>query len=256
MEMVGAQGGLVAGSPVGATSSHRVADADDPPRELSGLAWGVYVSLGLLVALGLVRILMGLKLRSATGNLGDIVPAYDDYTSWVGLYGLAFIVAAGVFIAWFFRAYRNLGRLGVENRRYGNGWAIGAWFVPILGLVRPKQIANDLWRGSEKGADAAAGWHEVEVPTLLHWWWGLFLLQGVLLEVGQRLVNGGYGDLDSLGSIDSGLSQIKTGTVVDVLGGIVAILGAVLAIKVVARISERLDAIRGEALAIPVDPAP
>ena len=45
----------------------------------------------------------------------------------------------------------------MQGLRYGNGWAIGAWFVPILSLVRPKQMANEIWRGSERGVDLAGG---------------------------------------------------------------------------------------------------
>ncbi len=36
------------------------------------------------------------------------------------------------------------------ERRYGHGWAIGGWFVPILNFWRPMQVVNDVWR--------AGGW--------------------------------------------------------------------------------------------------
>jgi Domain of unknown function (DUF4328) len=52
------------------------------------------------------------------------------------------------FLLWFYRAYRTLTSLGVSCLRWGYGWAIGGWFVPILSLWRPKQIANDIWRES------------------------------------------------------------------------------------------------------------
>ena len=31
----------------------------------------------------------------------------------------------------------------------GAGWAIGPWFVPILNLFRPWQIAVETWEGSD-----------------------------------------------------------------------------------------------------------
>ena len=39
-----------------------------------------------------------------------------------------------------------------RHLRYGTGWAIGAWFIPIFNLFRPKQIANDIDRASAPDA--------------------------------------------------------------------------------------------------------
>jgi hypothetical protein len=72
----------------------------------------------------------------------------------------------------------------------------------------------------------------------------------VLLEVGQRLVGAGYGKLtpSGEGSFSSGLSQIKAGTVIDVLGSIVAVAAVAFAIVFVSQIGQRLDSIRDDAL--------
>ncbi|HEX5527883.1 MAG TPA: DUF4328 domain-containing protein [Solirubrobacterales bacterium] len=255
----------MAGAPVaqqyayGQYGPHRVVNPQDPPRELSGLAWGVYVSLGVVAVLSLIRIVTALNLHSAVGEgLGasvNIADKYHTYSNWAGIFGLAVLVSAGVFIAWFYRAYKNLRRLGVQSMRYGDGWAIGAWFIPFFNMVRPKQIANDVWRGSERGVDVGAQWHQVEVPNLVHWWWALYLIQGAVVYTGQRVASSGYDKLTSLGTFGGGLSQIKTGTVIDILGEIIAIAAVVVAIKVVSEITERLDAIRGDALAAgPVAP--
>lgn len=238
---------------------HRVINPEDPPRELSGLAWGVYVSLAVVAILSLVRIVTAVNLHSAAGEgLGaslDIVDKYHAYSTWVAIAGLAFLVSGGVFIAWFYRAYKNLRRLGVQNMRYGDGWSIGAWFIPFFNMVRPKQIANDVWRGSEPGVEVGTQWRQVEVPNLVHWWWALYLTQGVVAYVGQRVAASGYNKLTAFGSFDTGLSQIKTGTVIDILGEIIAIAAVVIAIRVVSEITERLDSIRGGALAAgPVAP--
>lgn len=71
------------------------------------------------------------------------IESNDRRTLVVGIaYTVVYAVAAIVWIRWFHRAYSNL---DAGDRRYGTGWAIGGWFVPILSLWRPKQIANDLW---------------------------------------------------------------------------------------------------------------
>jgi hypothetical protein len=91
-----------------------------------------------------------------------------------------FVAAAIVFLAWFSRAYRNLERLGVPGLRYTPGWAVGAWFVPILNVFRPKQVANDIWRASDPQlARRSEGWHGREVSPWLHWWWAFWVAGGV-----------------------------------------------------------------------------
>jgi hypothetical protein len=229
--------------------THRVVDPADPPRDLSGWAWGVYVSLGLVAILGLLRLFAALGLHSAVTDGGDIVGSYRDYSRWVGFDALVFLVAAGVFITWFFQAYKNLRRLGVQGLRHGNGWAVGAWFVPILSLVRPKQMANEIWRGSERGADVTGGWKRGSVPSLVHWWWGLFLTQGLLVYFGQQSTQSGYDKLTRLGGLSDGFSQIKTGTNVEVVGQLVSIAAVVLAIMVVSQVTDRFARIGGEAIA-------
>lgn len=240
-----------AGAPI-SQLPHRVVNPNDPPRELSGLAWGVFVTLGLVAILALVRMMMALKLHSAVAGEGNITDAYDRYSTWAGISILAGLVSAAVFIAWFFRAYKNLRRLGVQNLRYGDGWAIGAWFIPFFNWVRPKQIANDIWRGSEHGVDAWWQWRQVEVPGLVHWWWALFLTEGLGGYIGQQMIQSGYHDATtSFGSLSSGLSQMKSGTVIDVLAQLVALGGVVLAINFVSRVTVRLDEVRDNALAVP-----
>jgi len=230
-------------------AGHRVVDPADPPRDLGGWAWGVFVSLGLMAILGLARLVAALNLRSTVTGGGDIVGRYDAYSRWVGFEAILLLIAAGVFIAWFFQAYKNMRRLGVQNMRYGNGWAIGSWFVPILSLFRPKQMANDIWRGSERGADVNSGWKQVQVPALVHWWWGLFLAQGLLLYAGQETIESGYHDLFTFNALESGLDQIKTGATLEVIGQILSIAGIVTAILFVSRVTERFAEIGGDALA-------
>lgn len=244
-DMAGVQ---VANEPFG-QGTHRVVDPADQPRDLGGWAWCVYVSLGLMAIVLVARLVTALDLHSVVTGGGDIVAKHRDYSRWVGVHGFLLVLSAVVFVGWFFQAYKNLRRLGVQKLRHGDGWAIGAWFVPILSLVRPKQMANEIWRGSERGAEVSNGWRLVPVPSLLHWWWGLFLLQGFLLYFGQTMTQDGYDKLSRFGELSNGFSQIKTGTVADVIGDLAGIAAAVLAILVVSQVTERENEIRSEAIA-------
>jgi len=238
----------VAGHELG-HATHRVVDPADPPRDLSGWAWGVFVSLGLMALLSVLRLASAMSLRSTVTGGGDIVAKYDAYSRWTGFQAVLLLIAAGVFIAWFFQAYKNMRRLGVQDMRYGNGWAIGSWFVPILSLVRPKQMANDIWRGSERGTDVNSGWKSVPVPSLVHWWWALFLIQGLVLYYGQTTIESGYHDLFTFNELSHGVSQVKDGTTAEILGNIASIVGVVLAILFVSRVTERFDEVGADAFA-------
>jgi hypothetical protein len=89
------------------------------------------------------------------------------------------VVTAVLFIRWFKLAYEQVDDLG-GRRRYSPRWAIWGWFVPILGLWRPKQLANDI---SHAGGETDRG-----VSTLLNAWWVAFLLSTWASQVALRLV--------------------------------------------------------------------
>jgi Domain of unknown function (DUF4328) len=93
--------------------------------------------------------------RIVDGDFPELseLDASDDRQALAGsLVLLTFVGTIVVYLVWFSRAYKNLTSLGATDLRYGSGWAIGAWFVPILNLWRPKQIANDIWRASDPAA--------------------------------------------------------------------------------------------------------
>lgn len=120
----------------------------------------------------------------------DELDSNDVRQGVVALVLLGALVAATIlFIRWFHLAYRNLVPLGVPELRFKPGWAIGSWFVPILNLWRPKQIANDIWRGSDPGAPAeqGGGWTDRRTPALLAVWWGAWLLTGFVANAAARL---------------------------------------------------------------------
>jgi Domain of unknown function (DUF4328) len=98
----------------------------------------------------------------------------------IGALQLGLLIASAVFfIRWFKRAYENVGVLDRE-RRYRTGWTIWGWFVPILSLWRPKQIANDIWRSTN--ADPV----DDSVSPLLTLWWAAFLISNWAGQVALR----------------------------------------------------------------------
>jgi Domain of unknown function (DUF4328) len=142
-------------------------------------------------------------------------------------------LVTAVFIRWFHRAYANLLALGTEGLGHGAQWAIGAWFVPIVSLVWPKQIANEIWQGSDPllGADEGRNWQQGRVPVFIGMWWLAFITSSVLVVVGWDL----WGDANSY-------ADIKLAAAIEVTGNAIAVLSGVLAYVVVDRASERQQA--------------
>lgn len=150
-----------------------------------------------------------------------------------------FIATVVAFLAWFFRAYRNLARIGAAGLRYRPGWSIGAWFVPILNLFRPKQIANDVWRASDPELPGNQGlaWRNRPVSALLHWWWALWLISSVAGNASNRAYL-------AAGTIDEQQSATQAAIAADALYVITAILAILVVRAVTGRQETRAERLR------------
>jgi hypothetical protein len=189
----------------------------------------VFVTIALISVAATISDLLEINLMDrviAGETITDAdATANDDRQAIVGLIQLAGLVAgAVVFIRWLTAAYRNADVVAPGTRRYGHGWAIGGWFVPILGMWRPKQVMNDVWR---------AGWrdvHDVEPGALLGLWWTAYIISTWLANVGSRTFFG-----------DHTAEEIRNGDVALAISDGLDIIGAILAILVVFAASRRLD---------------
>ena len=201
----------------------------------------VFVALGLTIAIDLVAIWADLREMRLMDRMivGDApspgeLDASDNRQAVVGVLELAVLVAAAVvFLRWFSRAYKNLPGLGASDLRFTFGWAIGAWFVPILNIWRPKQIANDIWRASDPAAapDQGVTWRTKAVPWLLTVWWILWIASTYVGNQGLR------------SAFSSNTPQdVQSGDYVDVASVVLDIGAAALAIAVVSTITRRQEA--------------
>lgn len=109
---------------------------------------------------------------SFLSNLCDKAIVYADYLT-IAL----FIISAFTFILWFRRAYYNL-RLFSGITELGDGWAAGAWFVPIMNLVVPYQIMKELYTKTDKYL-LIENTDEYENKRLristVNWWWTIWI---------------------------------------------------------------------------------
>jgi hypothetical protein len=229
-----------------ATSQASSADASAPPQPLGDLSWLAVISLAIMI-LGFVwEITTGINYENKLSNLADstgfggvlaasdFVDARDNFTTALLVTIIIQLLASLAFLPWFHRAYRNVQRAGA-NLRFGTGWAVGAWFVPVLSWWRPKQIANDTWRGSPlDGGLRDPTWQERPVSALVHWWWVLYLLWLAVDAIPWLVLDSN----DELLTTRSAIDSEQAGVGLLILSAIVGIAGVVLAIVLVRRVTQ------------------
>lgn len=168
---------------------------DRPYRSAAGLtkALLVLLAVGLFVdVIAAISDLSELRLLTRVQE-GQFITAQEAESNDLrqGIIGLTqtavLLIAAIVFIVWFHRLYKNISSLAMAPLRYGTGWAIGGWFVPIWTLFRPKQIMNDIWRASDDEDGYRPGSFEGRpVHPLIDIWWAMFLVSSWIGRIALR----------------------------------------------------------------------
>ena len=94
------------------------------------------------------------------------IEAHDDRSARFVVVRLVLMAALAIlFAAWTRRLYRNLAAFDRLQSRFRWGWAVGAWFTPVLNLFRPKQILDEVWRRSSTKP----------IPGISTIWWALWI---------------------------------------------------------------------------------
>ena len=208
-----------------------------PPVEVpSGLATAAAGLLALCGALHVVAVGVGATyshglsaLLDGTAGPSDVRGVENAYIG-IGVVQAVALLATGiVFLFWFSRVDGVVRELGVADLRHSHGWAVGAWFVPFLNLVRPKQMVDDAWRGADP-ALPPGGWMQATVPAprWLSAWWALWIASSL---IGWRSAMGG-----------TGLEDLRTGADIGMLADLLSAAAAALAVLLVLRLTARVRA--------------
>ncbi len=231
----------------------------EAPKLLQATAWWAYSVLAFAVLANVFYAIVALiyadkvQTQVDTGSL-TLSPAEDaeHLLAIGGVVGIISLVAGAIgFLVWWYRAYSNLPGLTGYTRRFGRGWSIGGWFVPILSLWRPKQLGNDIWRGGDPEARGNARWTSLPVSPLVHWWWAIFLLSNVAGGVAGALLSSDPVLSNSV--VAPGLTPVAdppthadlvlehSAAIVNVVSDVIDIAAAVLAILFVKAVTGRQD---------------
>lgn len=154
------------------------------------------IMLSLTIALDLAIIAsycMQIRLLQAT-RLGQVsqeqFESNDDRQQLLAVASVILMVAGTVcFVMWFHRVYRNLPALGAAGLRYTPAWAVAYWFIPILNLGRPCQVACEIWRASDPEVEETWGtaWQRARLTPLVGLWWATWLIANFAVYLASRL---------------------------------------------------------------------
>jgi hypothetical protein len=165
-----------------------------PPSLSKGRATFAVAMLGASVMMDLVSIgaqfLEYLNLDSVSTNPEEDLNIFEILVGLAGLGQLLVrIVTAIAFCMWFYRAYKNLKAWGIPGLKYSAGWAVGYFFIPILNLFRPYQIAQEIWKASDPQVPLEAGpqWRDNSGSSVIGAWWTFWIIANIVGQIAFRL---------------------------------------------------------------------
>jgi LSD1 subclass zinc finger protein len=220
-------------------------DEDQPrrgwlPRELPGK--GVAVTAVLLLTLHIVSDagviaceLTGLKV-TLPQEPGAPPPGPGDRINPVGCLQILIVIPTIVlFCMWMYRSYANLRLMGVRGLLYSPGWAVGYFFIPILNLFRPCQVAQEMWRASDPTADLNyRDWGRNSLSAVIGFWWFFWILANIAGQIAFRITLAGNVPAD----VDDAVTIVASA--LSLLAGLFAIL---VILKLRRRQEEKLEAL-------------
>jgi len=168
---------------------------------------------------------MGAKLQAYLVVLGI-------YAAVVGFLFLATVIAHCI---WTHRAAHNTRVLGATGHNHSVGWSVGWFFIPLANIIMPYKVAQEIHKSSAP-EQSGANWKTMVDPSFLGWWWGLYILTGMLGRASRKLV------------MSDDPSTIFVGECLDIVSSLTIIAAAVLAVRYITEVCEMQEG-RGNAKA-------
>ena len=185
------------------------------------LIWIVFA----LEIISLISSYFQYDLLSIVANGGEIsteaAEANDTREQIIGVISIVlYLISIVTFIQWFRRAYFNLHQK-ISDLSYSEGWAAGAWFVPIINLFRPYQIMNELYEKTRR-LFLVRGVNTNLSTNFLGIWWALRIIN---LIAGQFI----YRYSMKAEFVD----EVITATIASMILNVVGIVLALITVKVI-----------------------
>ncbi len=198
---------------------------------IANIAVGFFAIYALAHRLSLVH-----DIEHGTTPSFDRLTSSDDLVRGAGItLSTVMLITAVLFIVWMFRSAKNNEALGRPHPRFGPGWAIGGWFIPLADFVIPVLIMQDLWRGGDASVPrGGASWRAARGSGLIVAWWSVWLV-----SIGVRIASGTF--VDNKNHFAT-ISDLKASDRTEIVGLGITIVAAILAGMVVRAVTRRHEA--------------
>ncbi|MFJ2716966.1 DUF4328 domain-containing protein [Streptomyces sp. NPDC087437] len=152
------------------------------------------------------------------GSVGaDVMRRADDADRLYAVAGVTQLVtllaSCVVFLCWFYRVRVNAEVFDPSGHSMKRGWAIGAWFTPVVNLWFPRRIAVDIWEASSPADGPRSNW---PVNT----WWTLWVI-GLLAG---RLADSHYNQAVAAKALHEAAGEMMFSDALDVVAAVFAVL--------------------------------
>lgn len=188
------------------------------------LAMRIMVVAVIADAIGVLLSLISIKFVGdiESGNYSESDLEIFDLISLV--YGIGYLIVIVLtiilFIMWFRRAYYNVTQFALTPPRFTEGWAAGAWFVPILSLFRPVQIMREIWLETIAYLrNRSPLIPKTNIQSLISLWWGFWIVGNIIGNVSWRIP-------------DDSLDMLRTGYYFDLVSGIFMVPAGIFIIQI------------------------
>ncbi|MGW5125480.1 DUF4328 domain-containing protein [Streptomyces sp. NPDC004069] len=208
-------------------------------RSPVGLGRAAAAMLLLAAAADLFAVWTDVVMYDVSGDLmsgavgADLTRRADDADLFYAVAGVAqlltLLASCAVFLCWFYRVRVNAEVFDPFGHRMKRGWAIGAWFTPVVSLWFPRRIAVDIWDASSPAAGPRSN-------ALVNTWWTVWVI-GLMAG---RLAALDYDHAVEADDLHSAAGEMMFSDVLD-------LVAAVLAVFVVLRLTrmQHEKALRG-----------
>jgi hypothetical protein len=163
------------------------------------------------------------------GAVDDFISAEDLLGATAGAGTLLALVLFVLLIIWMWQAHRVSDQFQPLGRRWGVGWTIGGWFIPLANLVIPKLVMNEIQRTAIaplRDGKLKDDWQREDETLACDLWWFAWVVGVIAIRVGASMAN----------NVDDPLmdSNVVVGSyAVRMLGAAAVAIGAVAGIRLV-----------------------
>lgn len=172
-----------------------------------GLLWG-YVALLAFTTLATIFIFVYFEqfMSAPLGSQSEF-DAANSWNNWENIYNIVYLIAVlltipiGILlIVWAHRAHRATDALNPGQRKWGHGWSIGAWFIPIANYILVPLVLSEIHKiATAKRTNATVDheWPRNKVSAPLIMWFVFYAVGGVTLFIGNAALSNEFATADS-----------------------------------------------------------